>query len=904
VEANPLRIFGLLGNSDLAPDTAPLDLGAGMGEVVQPAMPRAGHLFEDRFLIQSSLGQGAFGEVMRAHDQSLDRDVAIKFLFRRSPGVRERFRREAQTTASLDHPNVLGIHEFRLDGERPYIVYELIEEAKTLDEAFLVATLPERLDLFEQTLAGVAAAHAAGVIHRDLKPENVLVRQDGQVRVADFGLARTDESKLTATGAFLGTPAYMAPEQVTGGGASPASDVWSLGMILYEAIYGECWSAGFVTPQELLASICAANISRPRGGPKALGDLLFKRVLRVRPADRLPDASAFLTALKEARSAGSHRGPGVALAALAAGFVLGGLASWAVVDLGAGGAEKDSALAAATSPPASPAPAAAATTSGPSPSAQPTRSPAPLLAYGDPVYFERRRRFRLASPEELLREAERGDSAAMRVLAYRSLKGWRCEKDPAAAKLWWERAARAGCPDSLEALSVHYREAGDEEQARAHHAQALEAGSSYAIMIEADSRGELREGERDRVERLVSQGDELAAARMVIFALKYGTQRELRTWTAIGVALGAPEAMVVAAIDESHARKPDFARIQRYLAAGRAAGLEAAYTQQSLWLALGQGVEQDLAAAERALEEAARLGASPEDLAYYRIRLAAKRMKGSSQTLDVEEDINLCLRSGSPHVRGELGLFLISFTRRSKARNRDIRRAAGTMLRRAKRSNNPLVHLSLGKLIEAGELPSPRADAESAEAYRRAAECSWYRAAGWGVALLKGKGVDKDLEQGVLWLKRAAQAGDRNAWRLLGIAYSTEPEIPELNDPALALRYFDKGVELGSAEAAVGAGAVLAVAGKHERARRYFALGAERGSVGGSVNLALCWVNGRGGPKDPEEAVRLLEAVEAKRRTPQLCRFLARCYREGVGAAKSPALAAEWEERALGLEKR
>jgi len=894
MEGDPLRIFGLLGGTDLTPNTAPLALGAHTPEVVRPSMPHSGHLVDGRFLIQSSLGQGAFGEVMRATDQVLDRDVAIKFLFRREAAVRERFQREAQTTASLDHPNVLSIHEFRLEGERPYIVYELIEEARTLDEAFRLATLPERLDLFEQALAGVAAAHQAGVVHRDLKPENILVRQDGGVRVADFGLARTDESKLTATGAFLGTPAYMAPEQVTGGKAGPASDVWSLGMILYEAIYEEAWSATFVTPQELLANIGGGNVRRPSSPHKALADLLFKRVLLKQPERRLPDAGAFLSALRKTRHAPSSGG-GLSrtLVVFAAGLVAGGL----IVQL-APASTRQGEVASSPSPLPPPSSQVAPLTS-PSPETE----EAPLPAHGTPAFYAHRRELKFAPQEELLAAAERGSAAAMRILGYRFARGWRCERDPSAAKRWWERAAKAGSPDSLEALAEAYRLEGNDALAKEYRARGLAAGSTFSLVLEADRKRALSPKSRLLIEAAVARGDDQSAARMSLLALRIGTVAEHRAWTAVGVALGSPEAQLFQVPLLLHSDDPDHALIQRHLERGRQAGIPWAYCAYGLTLTLGVGVPVDLAAAEEALDQAEALGAAPGLLAYYRCRLVAKRPRAPNQPLKAQEFVSACLASGPPYERGELGLFLIRYTRKSKSKNREIRAVALGLLRRARISTNPNVHLALCRLIEGGEFPSA-IPGEAAEAARRAAELSWRKARTYGVFLLKGQGIARDESQGALWLRRAGESGDQDAWRMLGIAYSDTPDVPGLSDPDKALYCFRKGAALGNADAAQGAGVHLAARGMHAEARPLFEQAAKGGNLGGTVNLALCLLRGEGGPADPERACRLLEAIPSESKTPDVFRLLARCYREGLGVPADPVKASALEAQARQLERR
>ncbi|HJQ39046.1 MAG TPA: protein kinase, partial [Thermoanaerobaculia bacterium] len=223
-----------------------------------------------RYRLVSLIGSGAMGDVYRAHDRALDREVALKVLPPELTGDRERVRRfahEARATSALSHPHIVAIHEVgharplvsvRAIGERAprggevhYIAMELIE-GQTLRECFATtAQLRERIDLLAQVADGLAKAHGANILHRDLKPDNILVSRDGYAKIVDFGLAKLIDSSwnpigadsptlraLTAHGELLGTPGYMAPEQVTGKPLDARADVFAFGCILYEAISG------------------------------------------------------------------------------------------------------------------------------------------------------------------------------------------------------------------------------------------------------------------------------------------------------------------------------------------------------------------------------------------------------------------------------------------------------------------------------------------------------------------------------------------------------------------------------------------------------------------------------------------------------------------------------------------
>src|SRR5215469_946353 len=207
----------------------------------------------DSFEIISPVGAGGMGEVYRARDSVLKRDVAIKVLpeyWSRDPDRLRRFEVEAQAAATLNHPNVISIfHVGRYEGS-PYIVTELLQ-GETLRERLRhgAMRLREVLDIGGSIAQGLAAAHAAGVVHRDLKPENIFLTKDGRVKLLDFGLAKFDpvpsESGCTVTvqqvtnpGHVLGTVGYMSPEQVRGRPADTRSDIFALGVILYEMVTG------------------------------------------------------------------------------------------------------------------------------------------------------------------------------------------------------------------------------------------------------------------------------------------------------------------------------------------------------------------------------------------------------------------------------------------------------------------------------------------------------------------------------------------------------------------------------------------------------------------------------------------------------------------------------------------
>jgi serine/threonine protein kinase len=197
-----------------------------------------------RYRLERPLGHGGMASVYLARDSELGRPVAVKLLAENAAGddgLRERFVREARLAARLSHPNVVSVFDAGEDEGRPYIVMEHVE-GETLSEVIgRRGRLPheEARALALQAAHGMAHAHAAGLVHRDIKPQNLLLRKDGTLKIADFGIARAAEgTALTQAGTVLGTAAYLAPEQAVGEEVTPASDVYSLGAVLYELLTG------------------------------------------------------------------------------------------------------------------------------------------------------------------------------------------------------------------------------------------------------------------------------------------------------------------------------------------------------------------------------------------------------------------------------------------------------------------------------------------------------------------------------------------------------------------------------------------------------------------------------------------------------------------------------------------
>jgi serine/threonine protein kinase len=197
-------------------------------------------LAEGRFRVERTLGRGGMAIVYLAHDEELHRPVAVKVLAEHlsdDESIRTRFLREARFAARLSHPNVVHVYDAGETEGQPFIVMEYVP-GKTLAESGQLSTT-ETVQLALQACAGLQHAHEAGLVHRDVKPANLLLREDGVLKVADFGIARTAETThLTQVGTILGTAAYLAPEQAAGEEVTAAADIYSLGAVLYELLTG------------------------------------------------------------------------------------------------------------------------------------------------------------------------------------------------------------------------------------------------------------------------------------------------------------------------------------------------------------------------------------------------------------------------------------------------------------------------------------------------------------------------------------------------------------------------------------------------------------------------------------------------------------------------------------------
>ena len=262
-------------------------------------------LIQDRYALEKPIGKGGMAEVWCARDERLQRPVAVKFLapqFHDDPEFLVRFFSEAQSVARLNHPNVVDVLDFGDFEDRPYLVMEYVGGGSLADVTG-APLLPERAsEIVAEAARGAGAAHALGLVHRDIKPANILLTEDGRAKLADFGIASsTNSEKLTATGQAIGSPHYISPEQASGLGCGPPSDVYALGVVLYELLTGRPpFDADNVT------AIAIAHVDKAPTPPselvpdldRALDDLVM-RCLAKDPQLRFADGSALAAALDD-----------------------------------------------------------------------------------------------------------------------------------------------------------------------------------------------------------------------------------------------------------------------------------------------------------------------------------------------------------------------------------------------------------------------------------------------------------------------------------------------------------------------------------------------------------------------------------------------------------------------------
>ncbi|WP_052389669.1 serine/threonine-protein kinase [Belnapia moabensis] len=264
-----------------------------------------------RYELRGTLGTGAGTVVYEAFDKLIERRVAVKVV--NLPPVEDaetadamaRFRRGARAAGGLNHPNIVAVFDYGENAEQAWIIMELVEggSLKSLLDTGEKLPLPRIVQLMTQLLDGLGYSHAKGVVHRDIKPANLMLTPSGTLKIADFGIARLENSSITHIGTMMGTPAYMAPEQLRGETVDQRADLWAAGVVLYQLLSGEKpFSGGITSIMQKVLNTDPAPPSRigasPTGTPSI--DAIVARAMAKAPEDRFATAAEFAAALQEA----------------------------------------------------------------------------------------------------------------------------------------------------------------------------------------------------------------------------------------------------------------------------------------------------------------------------------------------------------------------------------------------------------------------------------------------------------------------------------------------------------------------------------------------------------------------------------------------------------------------------
>ena len=287
-----------------------------------------GDVIQDRYLLEERLGGGGMGQVWRARDQRLQRTVAMKLIapqFAEEPEFLVRFLREAQSIARISHPNVVSVLDFGEADDKPFLVMEHVP-GKPLSEMTGTPMDPEAaVAIMAQAADAAGAAHVEGIVHRDIKPANIVLTDDGRAKLVDFGIASLENvDRITATGTTIGSPHYISPEQASGDKATASSDVYSLGVVLFELLTGTRPFEG-----ESVAAVAVAHVEKMPPAPSTIApgidphlEAVVLKCLAKRPEDRFADGRALSDALSGGADARTMLVPTAAAAAAGSTMVM------------------------------------------------------------------------------------------------------------------------------------------------------------------------------------------------------------------------------------------------------------------------------------------------------------------------------------------------------------------------------------------------------------------------------------------------------------------------------------------------------------------------------------------------------------------------------------------------------
>jgi eukaryotic-like serine/threonine-protein kinase len=273
-----------------------------------------------KYLVEGILGRGGMGIVYKCYDSAIDRRVAVKAITKSNHDSEdlkyaiERFRHEAKAVGRLMHPNIVQIYDYAEDEELAYIVMELVKGRTLLEhiKAGVTYQLGESGEILRQILEGMGHAHAQGVVHRDIKPSNVLINEVGAIKIADFGIARTESSSLTQVGDVLGTLYYMSPEQLLGSDVTTVTDVYAIGVIAYELFTGQRpFTGNSAQVMQKVLNELPENPSMLNLKLSPAVDRVLQRALAKKPQDRFQTAEEFALQLRYAIDGSTNVGAGM-----------------------------------------------------------------------------------------------------------------------------------------------------------------------------------------------------------------------------------------------------------------------------------------------------------------------------------------------------------------------------------------------------------------------------------------------------------------------------------------------------------------------------------------------------------------------------------------------------------------
>ncbi len=773
-------------------------------------------LVPPRFEAVAELGRGGAGVVLQARDRAAGGEVALKLLLRPlDDRSRRRFAREAEVVRALDHPGIVRLRDAELAGPLPWLAYELIPDARTLEEALPTLPPSARIEVLVEVALALAYAHERGVVHRDLKPANVLLDPSGRAHLTDFGAALASGSeRLTQTGTWVGTPSYMAPEQLAAdrGQVVPATDVWALGVLLYEALTDRLpFSAA--SALELAVQVVSEPPPPPRRVRRDVDprlDALCLRALRRDPASRPADGAAFAEALEAVQlspgAARRRRGLGRPVAIAAGLALVAGGAAWGV---GLG----DAAPAPAGDSPSSiggaavAADAPAAAPDGDLPGAAAAREPEQWafgwrLVNGDGVPKD------VARGARLIEAAARLDPAAMRLrgLLYRDGLGVPADRGEAIAS--FHQAIAGGELGAWLDLGQVLMEGDASEQAEARQAFAEAAARGDAAAMRelglAWSRG--AGGPRDRARartwllEAAAAGDVEAANEAGLFCFQGigGPRQPARGVELVRRAAEAGGAKAASDLGAFYAsgwpgQEPDEARARALFGRAAEAGDVGGIRNLALFLKKGRGGPIDAAAARRWYRRAV----DEHDDAPSRVHLGVLLRDGVGGPRDVGAAMALFRRAaeqGDPQGLRIYGTALL-IGEHVAARPAE----AVPLLQAAAQQGDALAWVNLSFAYSEGR--GVARDYARALAYARRGAALGHPQ-GWthaGYLLANGLGVETDGQRALSLWRRAAAAGERGALLHLGKAYH-EGELVE-PDAAEARRWLERAAAAGQEEA-------------------------------------------------------------------------------------------------------